>query len=89
MPSQITEHTPLTAREQANWRRRALYGVSMRVFVQFDFVCRSSVSVQLLDRVRVVVQCHFVFGTDRPVQFLDRVLVFVYRLLAWGVDVVM
>jgi hypothetical protein len=61
----------------------------MGVFVQFDFVCRSGVSVQLPDRVRVVVQCHFVFGTDRLVQFLNRVLVFVYRLLAWGVDVVM
>jgi hypothetical protein len=36
----------------------------------------------------MVVQFHLVLGTDVPVQFLDRVLVLVYRLLAWGVDVV-
>ena len=45
------------------------------MFVQFDFVCGSRMSVQLLKRVRVFVQFHFVFGIDTPVQFLNRVLV--------------
>jgi hypothetical protein len=37
----------------------------------------------------MVVQVEFAFGTGRSVQLSNRVPVFVYRLLAWGVDVVM